>query len=137
MSTVQDKLNAPTELQSPSSSNITMTTTTEAQPTDQESESTCPKPVDATSSDAKEEPKDDANSVSKISDDDGSTSGTGDKAKRFLPAYKKANAALTFPEKVREQQRRIIVRLFSKRRVSFSRQHLFPSFFTPSTENRR
>lgn len=28
-----------------------------------------------------------------------------DKAKRFLPAYKKANAALTFPEKVREQHR--------------------------------
>ena len=98
MSNIQDKLNAPNDPQSPSSTKLTMTVKTELQPPDKDSESTCPKPAEATSSDTREVSKDDA-SVSKISDDDRST-GAVDKAKRFLPAYKKANAALTFPEKV-------------------------------------
>ena len=104
MSTVhEDKLN--TQLDQPTSSpfNLTMATTPERQPTDKDSESSLPKqPVESSSGDAKETLKEDS-SVSNITDDENADSitGKGGGSKRFLPAYKKANAALTFPEKVR------------------------------------
>ena len=36
------------------------------------------------------------------SDSDGAKDESGDQAKRFIPDHKKPDAALTFPEKVRE-----------------------------------
>ena len=98
MSTVhQDKANTNLEQPPSSPSNITMTTSLEPQTTDSES---CFKPVESSSSDARE----DLSVSSKIVDDDENTDSAAPmkgSSKRFLPAYKKANAALTFPEKVR------------------------------------
>jgi hypothetical protein len=97
MSTVhKDKVDTKLDQPPPSPSNITMTTSLEPQTTDSES---CFKPVESSSSDAKE----DSSISSKIVDDDENTDGAApmeDSSKRFLPAYKKANAALTFPEKM-------------------------------------
>jgi len=73
-----------------SSSNLTMTASTDSQPSDQDSVASTPKTTEISS----DSPK--------ISDDENGDgdSAAGDIAKRFLPAYKKANAALTFPEKM-------------------------------------
>ena len=111
MSTMhQDKAISQLELTPSSPSTTKMTTTPEPLLTDKDSEdSSLPKPI-VSSSNAKDgskeqdESKDESDNVSKISDDDenaDSAVGAKDNSKRFLPAYKKANAALTFPEKVR------------------------------------
>jgi len=99
----QDKANPQLELPSPSPSNLTMTATPEPQLTAKGSEeSSLPKPAES-SSDAKDSSKEgskgESNSASQISDDE-NTDNAKDNSKRFLPAYKKANAALTFPEKM-------------------------------------
>jgi len=107
MSTPQDKSDTKEkqlfEVKS-SSSNHTMISSTEPQQADQETGSNSPKPIVIPSDKdrSKENSKDDSNNISKTDDDDNSdgASGSGDIAKRFLPAYKKANAALTFPEKM-------------------------------------
>lgn len=102
MSTIEeDKLNTQFSQPPSSPSNLTMTTPLEPQPTDKDSGSSLPKPVESSSSDAKDTSKEDS-SVSNITDDENadSVSGKGGGSKRFLPAYKKANAALTFPEKM-------------------------------------
>jgi len=74
--------------------------TPEQQPSDKDSESSLPKTVESNSSDAKNDRK--GSSASNVSDDENTRSAVskGDSTKRFLPAYKKANAALTFPEKM-------------------------------------
>lgn len=101
-----DKANSQMELPSPSPSNPTMTATPEPQLTNKDpEESILPKPNEtscAAKDSGKEESKSESNSASQISDDENAdnASGSKDNAKRFLPAYKKANAALTFPEKV-------------------------------------
>jgi hypothetical protein len=101
-----------------------MTASTESLQTDHESEPSSPKATE-TPSNPKEEPKEDSNDTSNISDDDDENSaGGGDNAKRFLPAYKKANAALTFPEKVRRHQRwrigdQFVVFMFTRSHLQF------------------
>lgn len=73
------------------------------QPTEQDSEADLSKPVEASSSGAKEANEEsNEESKNKVTDDENTDApiGVGDNAKRFLPAYKKANAALTFPEKM-------------------------------------
>jgi len=101
MSTTREKQETKDETPSKensTSSNLTMTASTDPQPTDQESECSYPERTETLSDTSKEDSKDD----SKNSDDEDADGvvGGGDMAKRFLPAYKKANAALTFPEKM-------------------------------------
>jgi len=91
-------------------SNLMMTTTPEPEPniSDPKKQAGIQKPTVIASQDkASIEP-------AKINDDDNadSVAGNGDVAKRFLPAYKKANAALTFPEKVRNELVTKVLRSF-------------------------
>jgi len=86
---------------------LTMTMTSDAQPvTDQESDSGYLKATESpcVCDSSNEESKDASNTNAKIDDDNAAGSTGSENAKRFLPAYKKANAALTFPEKVRNHK---------------------------------
>ena len=64
-----------------------------------------PTPVETASSDAMKNMSKEESSSSKSTDDETAkeevTVPKKEPTKRFLPAYKKANAALTFPEKVK------------------------------------
>ncbi len=82
--------------------NITMTTSPEQHPTVKDSETEVSTPVEAASSDAMKNVSKEESSSSKSTDDESAKETTAKKdTKRYLPAHKKTNAALTFPEKVR------------------------------------
>mmetsp|Transcript_18289 Transcript_18289/g.42098 ORF Transcript_18289/g.42098 Transcript_18289/m.42098 type:complete len:507 (-) Transcript_18289:43-1563(-) len=100
MSTYQETNEELSSIERSSSPNPTMTVSAEL---DQLKEK---KADSSTSSDdandiEQEKPKEDSKETGKNTDENtGGISGSGDMSKRFLPAYKKANAALTFPEKM-------------------------------------
>jgi hypothetical protein len=103
MSSYQDNQETPNDLSTIEKSlpNSTMTVSPEPEQTNDQQEADCPPSSEIVEVSAEEKTKDDSDKTDKIEDEnaDGDVE-TGDMAKRFLPAYKKANAALTFPEKM-------------------------------------
>ena len=84
-----------------SSPNSKMIVSPKQEQTDEQQEADCPKDSEVAKVATDEKTKDDSIKTEKNEDENADgVIGAGDMAKRFLPAYKKANAALTFPEKV-------------------------------------